>query len=60
MSFRGWLYWLGKMLGHVNAVKKKRVGRRVGRVMAGKATGKLLGRVMAGKATGKLFRKIFG
>jgi len=39
-STRGWLYWLAKLLGDVNAVKKGKVGRRVARRAAGKVTGK--------------------
>ncbi len=46
MGFRGFLYWLARLLGDVNAVKKGRVGRRIAR----RATG---------KSTGRLFRKIF-
>jgi hypothetical protein len=42
MTFRGFLYWLARLLGDVNAVKKGRVGRRVGRRMAGRTTGRLL------------------
>lgn len=45
---RSFLYWLARLLGDVNAVKKGRVGRRVARRAAGRATGKGLG---------KLFRK---
>ena len=44
---RGWLYFIGRLLGDANAVKKGRVGRRVGRRLAG-------------KGTGSLFRKLFG
>ncbi len=46
MGFRSFLYWLARLLGDVNAVKKGRVGRRVAR----RATG---------RATGGLFRKLF-
>lgn len=45
---RGFLYWLAKVLGDVQAVKSGKVGKRVARRAAGKATGRLLG---------KLFRK---
>ena len=31
-SLRGWLYWLARILGDVNAVHRGRAGRRVGRV----------------------------
>lgn len=51
-NFRGWLYWLAKMLGDVHAVRQaarkgsftpiaKRVGRRVAGKMAGRGIGKL-------------------
>lgn len=39
-NFRSWLYWLGKLLGDVNAVKKGKVGKRIGRRAAGKITGR--------------------
>lgn len=39
-STRGWLYWFAKLLGDINAVKKGKVGRRVGRRAAGKMTGR--------------------
>ena len=42
---RGFLYWLAKLLGDVNAVKRGRVGRRVARRAAGKATGRGLGKL---------------
>ena len=45
MKFRGFLYWLAKLLGDINAVKKGKVGRRVGRRIAGKATGRLFGKI---------------
>lgn len=44
MSLRGFLYWLARLLGDVNAVRKGRVGRRVARRAAGKATGRGFGR----------------
>lgn len=44
---RGILYFLAKILGDVNAVKKGKVGKRVARRAAGKA---------AGKGFGKLFK----
>ena len=43
---RGFLYWLARLLGDVNAVKKGKVGRRVLRRAAG-------------KGTGRVFRKLF-
>jgi len=42
MKFRGFLYFLARLLGDVNAVKRGRVGRRIGRRAAGKASGKFL------------------
>ena len=44
---RGLLYFLGKLLGDINAAAKGKVGRRVGRRAAG-------------KVTGSIFRKLFG
>ncbi|MBI4299254.1 MAG: hypothetical protein HY666_05800 [Chloroflexi bacterium] len=40
MGFRSFLYKLAKLLGDVNAVQKGKVGRRIGRRLAGKATGR--------------------
>jgi hypothetical protein len=40
MNGRGFLYWLARVLGDVNAVKKGKVGRRLGRRIAGKITGR--------------------
>jgi hypothetical protein len=42
---RGLLYWLARLLGDVNAVKRGPVGRRIGRRAAGKLTGRGLGRL---------------
>jgi len=39
---RGFLYWLAKLLGDVNAVKRGKVGKRITRRVAGKGTGRLL------------------
>ncbi len=39
---RGFLYWLARILGDVNAVKKGKVGKRVARRVTGKATGRTL------------------
>lgn len=44
MSGRGWLYRIGRGWGDVDAVRKGRVGRRIVRRAAGKATGRLFGR----------------
>ncbi|SDJ19604.1 hypothetical protein [Natribacillus halophilus] len=37
---RGFLYQLARILGDVNAVNKGKVGKRIGRRVAGKATGR--------------------
>lgn len=42
---RSILYTLAKLLGDVNAVKRGKVGHRVARRAAGKATGRGLGRL---------------
>lgn len=42
---RGFLYALARFLGDVNAVKKGKVGRRIGRRIAGKATGRGLAKL---------------
>ena len=41
-GFRGILYSLAKMMGDYNAVKKGKVGQRVGRRATGKVTGKAM------------------
>ena len=45
MNIRSWLYKIAALMGDVNAVKKDKVGRRVGRRAAGRMTGKGLGRL---------------
>ena len=42
MGFRGLLYTIARLMGDVNAVKKGKVSRRVGRRVAGKTTGKAM------------------
>ena len=42
---RGFLYWLAKLLGDINAVRRGRVGRRIARRAAGKATSRGLGKL---------------
>ena len=42
---RGLLYTLARFLGDVNAVKKGKVGKRIARRVAGKATGRSLGKL---------------
>jgi hypothetical protein len=39
---RGFLYWLARLLGDISAVQKGKVGRRMARRLAGKATGRSL------------------
>jgi len=39
---RGFLYWLARFLGDVNAVKRGKVGKRIARRAVGKATGRTL------------------
>ena len=41
-GFRGLLYTLAKLMGDYNAVKKGKVGKRVQRRVAGKATGRAM------------------
>ena len=43
---RGFLYWLARLLGDVNAVKKGKVGKRVARRAAGKVTGHTMRKVI--------------
>lgn len=45
MKTRGFLYWLARVMGDVSAVKKGKVGKRIARRAAGKATGRGLGRL---------------
>ncbi len=42
---RGWLYWIAKLLGDAQAVKKGRVGKRIARRAVGKATGRGIGKL---------------
>lgn len=42
---RGFLYWLARLLGDINAVRRGRVGRRIARRGTGKATGRGLGKL---------------
>lgn len=44
-KFRKGLYKTAKVMGDVQAVRKKKVGKRVARRVAGKATGKMLGKL---------------
>lgn len=45
---RGFLYWLARILGDFSAVKRGRVGNRIARRAAGKATGRGLGKLFRG------------
>jgi len=45
MGIRSSLYKVARLLGDVNAVKKGKVGKRVARRLAGKATGRSLGKL---------------
>ena len=42
MTFRGFLYKLGRILGDVQSVQRGTVGKRIGRRVTGRATGRLL------------------
>jgi hypothetical protein len=45
-TLRTWLYWLAKVLGDVQAVRRgpEAAGKRLMRRAAGKVTGRMLGR----------------
>ena len=43
-KFRTLLYKLARVMGDVQAVRKKKIARRVGRRAAGRLTGRMLGR----------------
>ena len=45
-KLRGWLYWLARLLGDVNAVKRGRTGQRIARRAAGRLAGRLLRRIL--------------
>jgi hypothetical protein len=45
MGLRGLLYKAARIMGDFNALKKGKVGRRVGRRAAGKVTGRSLGKL---------------
>lgn len=42
---RSFLYTLAKLMGDINAVQKNKVGRRIGRRVAGKVTGGWMRRI---------------
>lgn len=45
MKTRGWLYFIAKLMGDFNAVKRGKVGKRILRRGAGKVTGRLFGKL---------------
>ncbi|MBE3597564.1 MAG: hypothetical protein IMX02_01710 [Limnochordaceae bacterium] len=45
VTLRGWLYFFARLLGDREAARKGRLGRRLMRRAAGKATGRLLRRL---------------
>ncbi|MFD2704652.1 hypothetical protein [Salibacterium lacus] len=42
---RSALYFVSRILGDANAVKRGKVGKRIARRLAGKGTGRLLGKL---------------
>jgi len=46
MGLRSALYTIARLMGDVNAVKKGKVGKRVARRAAGKATGRSLRKLL--------------
>lgn len=42
---RSLLYTTAKLLGDINAVRRRRVKKRIARRLAGKITGRILGRI---------------
>jgi hypothetical protein len=44
-KFRSLLYWPARLLGDLNAVRRRRIGQRIARRAAGRITGRLLGRI---------------
>ena len=42
---RSFLYFVARLLGDINAIRKGRVSKRIGRRVAGKITGRGLGRL---------------
>ncbi len=47
VGLRSLLYTLAKLMGDVNAVKKGKVGKRVQRRVAGKATGRAMRKLLS-------------
>lgn len=45
MKVRPHLYRAGRILGDVNAIRRRRVPRRIARRAAGRVTGRFLGRI---------------
>jgi len=44
-KIRSWLYWVAKILGDINAVRKGKVKQRIARRIAGKQSQKLMNRI---------------
>ena len=44
-TFRGWLYWLAKLIGDYRAIKTGRIAQRIGWRVSGKLTGRALGKL---------------
>ena len=44
-KIRGILYFMAKLLGDINAVRRGTIGQRIGRRLAGKVTGRLMGKL---------------
>jgi hypothetical protein len=44
-AIRSFLYWLARLLGDAQAIRKGKVGQRIARRAAGKLTGRLLGKL---------------
>ncbi len=42
MGIRSLLYWLARLLGDVNAVRRGRIGQRIARRVAGKAASRAM------------------
>ena len=41
---RSWLYWLARLLGDIEAVRRGRIGKRIARRLAGRVVGGALWR----------------
>ena len=45
MNTRSYLYWLARLLGDITAIRKNKVGRRIGRRTAGRISKKYINRL---------------